>query len=544
MAISATSSGLGTPSPQFLSFMQMNQDSTALKSSVKTARAVELNMQKESVKAAEDMKEFFTSIGKDIKTLVRKTTDSLGITTKMADIIEDDFELSEKLNEKLLYDQLIKDRDENIKASETKEDDEVKEKGPGILDSLKDTFKGLGDNQNVKDIAFIALLTTGVFVLAKAAEKLNKFIAPIIKFVVEKIIPGVKEFFTVLSKDIGPIFDNIGKFFLEAFDGVSDVVKSINDMDASLFLTGLKKLFFDLPIRFVSIVGDAVASIADAFLKALGIDAPWVEDIATAFRTLPEAIDRVITDTMKFFTDGFDKLGAAYSENGLIGAIGEGFRMFYDNTIALGLNLLYDIHGAIAKMLGMEKLGNFFQSADFSFDAIKSAITDVMDAIGDFFTRKFDSVKSILNAVLPKSMQIPLSDEVKNEEGNIVKKNNVALSQDVETTSDGVSKSNQFTTSTLPKEPPGLNSETIQQNNTTIQTRERVEVNNFMKEKNTELNKVAAINRVTTSSAPVTIISNKGATDASVTNQNAILSATPSVDSSDSTARDLLSQVS
>lgn len=247
---------------------------------------------------------------------------------------------------------------------------------------------------------------------------------------------------------------------------------------------------------------------------------------------------------MKFFTDGFDKLGAAYSENGLIGAIGEGFRMFYDNTIALGLNLLYDIYGAMAKMLGMEKLGNFFQSADFSFDSIKSAITDVIDAIGDFFTRKFDSVKSALNVFLPKSMKIPLSDEVKNEEGKIVKKNNVALSQDIETTSDGVSKSNQFTTSTLPKEPPGLNSETIQQNNTKIQTRERVEVNNFMKEKNTELNKVAAINRVTTSSAPVTIISNKGATDASVTNQNAILSATPSVDSSDSTARDLLSQVS
>ena len=539
MAISATSSGLGTPSPQFLSFMQMNQDSTALKSSVKTARAVELNMQKESVKAAEDMKEFFTSIGKDIKTLVRKTTDSLGITTKMADIMDQDLELSEKRAD----DQEIKDRDENIKASETKTDDEIKEKGPGILDSLKDKFKGLGDNQTLLDLGFIALITASFFAVAKLAEKLNLIIAPIIKFIAEKVIPGFKTFFTILSKDIGPIFDNIGKFFLEAFDGVSDVVKSISNMDASLFLTGLKKLFFDLPIRFVSIVGDAVASIADAFLKALGIDAPWIEDIATAFRTLPEAIDKVITDTMKFFTDGFDKLGAAYNENGLIGAIGEGFRMFWDNTVGLGLNLLYDIHGEIAKMLGMEKLGNFFQSADFSFDAIKSAITDVMDAIGDFFTRKFDSVKSMLNAILPKSMKIPLSDEVKNEEGKIVKKTNLDVSQDVETTSDGVSQPNQFTTSTLPKEPPGFNAgETIQQNNQKIETKETIQVNNIMKDKTTTLNKVASI-KTAASSGPVTIISNKGATDASVTNQNAILSSTPSVDASDSTARELLSQI-
>ena len=175
MAVSATSSFGVTP--QFLSFMQFKEDSKALKSSVKTANAIEKNMQKESDKAVEDMKQFFVSIGKDIKVLVRKTTDSLGITTKMADIMDKDLGLSEKLAD----DQEIKDRDDNIKDSETKTDD-LKEKGPSILDSLKDKFKGLGDNQTLKDIGFIALLALGLFAFSKIAEKLTKVITPVIKF--------------------------------------------------------------------------------------------------------------------------------------------------------------------------------------------------------------------------------------------------------------------------------------------------------------------------------------------------------------------------
>ena len=65
MAVSSTSSFGVTP--QFLSFMQFKEDSKALKSSVKTANAIEKNMQKESDKAVEDMKQFFVSIGKEFE---------------------------------------------------------------------------------------------------------------------------------------------------------------------------------------------------------------------------------------------------------------------------------------------------------------------------------------------------------------------------------------------------------------------------------------------------------------------------------------------
>ena len=556
MAVSATSSFGVTP--QFLSFMQFKEDSKALKSSVKTANAIEKNMQKESDKAVEDMKQFFVSIGKDIKVLVRKTTDSLGITTKMADIMDKDLGLSEKLAD----DQEIKDRDDNIKDSETKTDD-LKEKGPSILDSLKDKFKGLGDNQTLKDIGFIALLALGLFAFSKIAEKLTKVITPVIKFFAETLIPKFKMFFSILKEDIGPIFDNLGKAFFEAFDGLGDLLKGIFEGDAGSFLLGIKKLAFDLPIRIVSIVGDAFFSIADAFLKTMGVDAPWIEDIATAFRTLPEAIDKVITDTMKFFTDGFDKLTSAYTENGLIGAIGVGFRMFYDNTIALALNLLYDIAGAIVKFFGMEKIGNFLESADFTFASIKTAIAGVIDGINNIITKSLDGIKGFLNNFLPKRMQIPLSDGVKTSELIAAETNdaknatgkyqsldegfgnefNTNKAKDA-TTATGKYQSLDATTATgkyqsLDEGFDNMFDDNIKSNVSNTYTDKILQTNNTMKEKTTTLNAVAAASRGnTTGSSNINVVKG-GNTSNSTINQTAVQTADVSSNHSDSTANQL-----
>ena len=79
-----------------------------------------------------------------------------------------------------------------------------------------------------------------------------------------------------------------------------------------------KQIFFDLPIWLVSIIGDAFFSLVDAALQTLVIDAPYVEDIAQAFRELPEAIDRAIQATIDFFVitipEKFNEVIAFFTE--------------------------------------------------------------------------------------------------------------------------------------------------------------------------------------------------------------------------------------
>ena len=297
-----------------------------------------------------------------------------------------------------------------------------KDPSKGMIATLREGFSSITEGfsnfvdkltpkSDLGKVGLYGLLAIGLFT---QLDKLTKIVAPMIKYFDEKIIPKVKEFWSIIKEDFAPIFDNIVKFFKEAFDGIGDLLKGAFEGDAGLFLSGIKKIMFDLPIRLVSIIGDAFFSLVDAALKTFGIDAPWVEDIATAFRTLPEAIDKVITDTMKFFTDGFDKLMSVYTEDGLIGAVGEGFRMFYDNTIGLGLNLLYDMYGAILKLFGAEELGEWFQNADFSFDGIKNAFNTVTDKIKGAFDALVNGMKAMANAVIDKiNILLPKKFEIK-----------------------------------------------------------------------------------------------------------------------------------
>ena len=164
-------------------------------------------------------------------------------------------------------------------------------------------------------LAIFSLIAAGLFAFA---DKITAVVAPALKFLKEEVFPRIKMFFNIIKEDIGPIFENIIDFFKEAFDGVGDLLKGAFEGDATLFLTGVKKIFLDLPIRFISIIGDAFFSLADAALQALGIDAPWVGDIATAFRELPEAIDKAIQATIDFFVitipEKFNEVIAFFTE--------------------------------------------------------------------------------------------------------------------------------------------------------------------------------------------------------------------------------------
>ena len=237
--------------------------------------------------------------------LEKKQTD---LEVEQTDLAEDELNLAE---EDLKGEQDARTTSERMAAEAARGEGLEEQDVPrrGMLDTLKagagkvgagfskigEAYANMGDKMKV---AFFATIAIG---LASAAGKLNEIIAPVLKILNEKVIPAFKKFFSIIVDDIGPIFDNIVDFWKEAFDGIGDLLKGVFEGDAGLFLSGIKKIFLDLPIRLVSIIGDAFFSLVDAALKTFGVDAPWVEDIAQAFRELPEAIDKAIQSAIDFF---------------------------------------------------------------------------------------------------------------------------------------------------------------------------------------------------------------------------------------------------
>ena len=173
---------------------------------------------------------------------------------------------------------------------------------------IKDMLKGL--TEKTKDFGG---RITGIFggLFGKAALfglllafslNLDKFSGQI-KEVVGPIFDGLKAAFKSLKEDVFPVLENILKFVGEAFESVTNIVKGIFEGDAGTFLKGVKGILVDLPLRLVSIIGDAFFSLVDAVLSFFGIESQFVQDIKMAFRTLPEAIDKAISNFVSFFTE-------------------------------------------------------------------------------------------------------------------------------------------------------------------------------------------------------------------------------------------------
>jgi len=173
---------------------------------------------------------------------------------------------------------------------------------------IGDMFKGLGEKMKG-----FGGKVTGIFggLFGKAAlfglllaftlnlDKFGKDLGPVVK----KVFNGLKAAFKSLKEDIFPIFTNIFKFVGEAFTAVQNILKGLFEGDGSAFLSGITTILFKLPIKLVSIIGDAFFSLVDAVLSFFGIDSQFVKDIKIAFRTLPEAIDKAIKNFTDFFTE-------------------------------------------------------------------------------------------------------------------------------------------------------------------------------------------------------------------------------------------------
>ena len=247
-------------------------------------------------------------------------------------------------------------------------------------------------------IAIFSLIAAGLFAFA---DKINAVVAPALKTLREEVFPRIKMFFNIIKEDIGPIFQNIIDFFKEAFDGVGDLLKGAFEGDAGLFLTGVKKIFLDLPIRLISIIGDAFFSLADAALQALGVDAPFVGDIAQAFRELPEAIDKAIQATIDFFVITIPK-----KFNEIID--------FFTETIPTKLGEMRDnIMTGISDMISfivdpiVQLKDDIVDTVDIGIDKIKDGIVGVVNKVKDTFTNFMNGLKGMANAIIDKINLIP-----------------------------------------------------------------------------------------------------------------------------------------
>ena len=236
---------------------------------------------------------------------------------------------------------------------------------------IKDMLKGL--TEKTKDFGG---RITGIFggLFGKAALfglllafslNLDKFSGQI-KEVVGPIFDGLKAAFKSLKEDVFPVLENILKFVGEAFESVTNIVKGIFEGDAGTFLKGVKGILVDLPLRLVSIIGDAFFSLVDAVLNFFGVDSQMVQDIKIAFRTFPEAIKKAVTDFVDFFTVDIPKK----------------FNEIKDKVTTGFSDMVTKVKDSVTGVV------------DDVFNKIKNAFTDIKDLFFSPFKAIKDKVKS------------------------------------------------------------------------------------------------------------------------------------------------------
>ena len=217
------------------------------------------------------------------------------------------------------------------------------------------------------------------------ALNLDKFSGKITE-VTKPIIEGLKAAFNSLKEDFVPVIEGLIEGVGLAFETIKNILQGLFNWDLSQLGTGIKQLIIDIPIKLVSIIGDAFFSLLDAALNLFGVDSQMVQDIKIAFRTLPEAIENAINNTIEFFTVTIP----TYFENLKTSVVNkfnnfiEDVKNFFSNAFDFIVN---DIPNAI---------GNFVSDI---FDKIKQTITDIKDALLAPITAVKDKVSGFFGGV-------------------------------------------------------------------------------------------------------------------------------------------------
>ena len=254
---------------------------------------------------------------------------------------------------------------------------------------IKDMFKGLGEKMK----GFGGRIT-GVFggLFGKAAlfglllafslnlDKFGKELGPIIK----KVFNGLKAAFTSLKEDIFPILTNIFSFVGESFTAVQNILKGLFEGDGSAFLSGIKAILIDLPLKFIGILGDAFFSLTDAVLKFFGIESQFVQDAKMFFRKLPETISNAIQAFVDFFVvdipNKFNELKTAATDKftSLVTSVKDAVTGFADKVMTKIKETVQAVKDAILAPIR----------------AIKEKVSGVFSGVKDFFTGTDEKVQA------------------------------------------------------------------------------------------------------------------------------------------------------
>jgi hypothetical protein len=156
-------------------------------------------------------------------------------------------------------------------------------------------FFGMISGSLLGKVGLFGLLLAFALNIGKFSKQIGDVLKP--------IVAGFKSAFTSLKEDFFPFVENLIELLGSAFTTVSDLLKGLFQGDGSAFVSGLKGLLLDLPLRIVSVIGDGFWSLVDATLKFFGVESQMVQDIKMAFRTLPEAVTKFINDSITFITE-------------------------------------------------------------------------------------------------------------------------------------------------------------------------------------------------------------------------------------------------
>ena len=348
----------------------------------------------------DDVRDVFLKIKDGIQDLVANSKEALGIEKKQ--------ELRDAQGR----------RDADIKGEDTDVPGRAPDDRKSFLESLKDAFEGITDNQTAKDVLKLFLLAAGFFALTKLAEKFKDKLIPILKFIREDLFPSLDELkkdtedsliglgglsklglFARITGSIAAIAFAISKFIVSPLRGIAksrafvSLRTSIRKFQAAAGLgragvIGAIGRFFNGIIPTIKKISGAFTRGLAAFSKLSGIS--FLLRIGGLFLRFIAWPLQLVIGLFGGLTEGLKK----YKEGGgMFEVLGAFMKGVYDAIVGATLNLIADIAGWVLKKLGFTKLGEAIQDLDFSFDSIMRGVINLKNSILNFITKGINKVR-------------------------------------------------------------------------------------------------------------------------------------------------------
>ena len=348
----------------------------------------------------DDVRDVFLKIKDGIQDLVANSKEALGIEKKQ--------ELRDAQGR----------RDADIKGEDTDVPGTAPDDRKSFLESLKDAFEGITDNQTAKDVLKLFLLAAGFFALTKLAEKFKDKLIPILKFIREDLFPSLDELkkdtedsliglgglsklglFARITGSIAAIAFAISKFIVSPLRGIAksrafvSLRTSIRKFQAAAGLgragvIGAIGRFFNGIIPTIKKISGAFTRGLAAFSKLSGIS--FLLRIGGLFLRFIAWPLQLVIGLFGGLTEGLKK----YKEGGgMFEVLGAFMKGVYDAIVGATLNLIADIAGWVLKKLGFTKLGESIQDLDFSFDSIMRGVINLKNSILNFITKGINKVR-------------------------------------------------------------------------------------------------------------------------------------------------------